>query len=220
MTTPTPEPQTPSFRVGVVLQTGQDLMRGICRGVYRFLRVNWHWRIVGEGQYPLLDWNQVSGWEGDGLITTINSTEQLEMVLKTGVPAINAGSRIIDPMLPTVACDSKAIGAMAAEHLLACGLQNFLYLSELRWENERVRHDAFVAVVAAANQKCESLQIPLNEYIAPDASAHYRPDLDQLADALIRVAKPIGICTPNSVLARLVVDVAQSCGFEVPDQIQ
>jgi len=194
-------------------------MRGISRGVYRFLRVNRHWRIHGEGQYPLLQWDQIANWEGDGLIAVVNSEEQLKILLNLDVPVVNAGSRIIDPRLTNVSCDSEAIGRIAGEHLLACGLKNFLFMSELKWGNERQRHTAFAATVSQAGHQCQALQISLNEYIGLDSAGHYRPDLTIIANALRKIQKPAGVCTPNSVLARTVVEVALECGFEVPDDI-
>jgi LacI family transcriptional regulator len=207
------------FRVGLVLQTGQAHMRGVSRGVYRFLRVNPHWRIEGEGHYPLLQWDQLSAWLGDGLIAIPNSPSQMEMLLQAEVPVVNAGTRFVDQKIQTVACDSKTIGKQAAEHLLSCGLQHFLFLSELTWENERIRHKSFAATIANAGYQCELLPVPVHEYTDADASARYHPDMDQISDGLQRIGQPVGVCTPNSVIARFVVEVANSRGFQVPDQI-
>ncbi|MCA9240543.1 MAG: substrate-binding domain-containing protein [Planctomycetales bacterium] len=205
--------------VGLVLQTGQSLMRGITRGVYRYLRVNRHWRILGDGQYPLLHWDQLGGWRGDGLIAIPNSEQQLETLLGVGVPVVNVGSRIIDPRFATVACDSQAIGKIAAEHLMESGLKNFLFLSELRWENEQLRYQAFDAAVRDCGLRCAPLRLEVHETIADDASGHYKPDLDLIAEALDAAQKPVGVCAPNSGLARLVVEVALECGFHVPDDV-
>ncbi|WP_425398751.1 substrate-binding domain-containing protein [Aeoliella sp.] len=194
-------------------------MRGITRGVYRFLRVNRHWRIKGDGQYPLLQWEEVASWRGDGLIAVVNSERHLEILTSAGVPAVNTGSRIIDPQFANVACDSRAIGELAAEHLLHCGLKHFLFMSELRWENERQRFEAFEETVTKAGSQCQGLKLDVNEYVAADSSGHYRPDLNAIAKALKLARKPLGVCTPNSGLARLVVEVALECGFEVPDDI-
>ena len=194
-------------------------MRGITRGVYRFLRVNRHWRIQGDGQYPLLQWEEVANWKGDGLIAVVNSQEQLEVLLNAGVPAVNAGSRIIDHPLATVACDNLAIGTMAAEHLMQCGLKQFLFVGELRWHSEQQRSEAFIKAVTEAGHHCDSLKIAVNEVVAADASGRYRPDLKAIANALQMAKKPLGVCTPNSGLSRLVVEVALESGFEVPDEI-
>lgn len=219
MTLDTSSPNPTPFRVGLVLQTGQALMRGITRGVYQFVRVNRRWHICGDGQYPLLNWDQVANWRGDGLIAVVNSEQQLEILLDAAVPVINAGSRIIDQRFPTVACDSCNIGSMAAEHLMACGLKHFLFLSELRWENERLRYEAFEASVNGAGHRCEVLKLPVHEIVTLDASGHYQPDLNEIARALMQSKKPLGVCTPNAELARTVVEVATGCGLEVPDRV-
>lgn len=194
-------------------------MRGITRGVYRYLRVNRHWRILGDGQYPLLHWDQLGDWQGDGLIAIPNSEQQLQALLGVGVPVVNVGSRIIDPRFASVACDSQAIGRMAAEHLIECGLRNFLFLSELRWENEQLRYQAFDSTIRDCGLHCAPLRLEVHETIAVDASGHYKPDLDLIADALDSATKPVGVCAPNSGLARLVVEVALECGLRVPDDV-
>ncbi|MCA9259210.1 MAG: helix-turn-helix domain-containing protein [Planctomycetales bacterium] len=207
------------FRVGLVLQTGQAHMRGVSRGVFRFLRSNPHWRIQGAGQYPLLQWDDLSAWEGDGLIAIPNSHAQLDALLEKQVPIVNAGSRFREPQMTNVACDSEAIGRVAASHLLNCGLKHFLFVGELGWENEVRRYTAFSNFVAAAGCKCELLSLPMNEGLAPDGSARYSPDMSIISKGLSRVAKPVGVCAPNSALARFIVEEAVRCGLNVPDQV-
>ncbi len=132
---------------------------------------------------------------------------------------VNVGTRFVDPTIQTVACDNKAIGKQAAEHLLSCGLRNFLFLSELTWGNEQVRHKSFAATIEAAGFHCELLPVPVHEYSSTDASPRYHPDLDQLAIGLNRANKPVGVCAPNSVMARFVVEMAGSLGLLVPDHV-
>lgn len=206
-------------QIGLVLQTGQAHMRDVSRGVYRFLRANRHWRILGEGQYPLLQWDELDSWVGDGLIAIPNTDEQLAALLDKGVPVVNAGSRFLHDDVVNVACDSSAIGRLAAEHLLACRLQNFLFVGELSWKNEQRRYDAFTTTINEAGCHCELLALPMNETLASDASARYHPDMRLIGDCLKKMPKPIGVCAPNSVLARFVVEEAHNCGFDVPDQV-
>jgi len=183
------------------------------------LQENDHWEIIGEGQYPLLHWKQLPDWQGDGVIAIANNPKQLAALLEKKLPVVNAGSRLVDSRLANVVCDSESIGKMAAEHLLDCGLRNLLFVGQLKWNDERLRHKAFVNRVAEAGLQCETLKLTVGEYLAPDSSAHYRPNLKQLSVALQGVAKPVGICAPNSVLARYVSDVAQKIGFVVPDDV-
>jgi LacI family transcriptional regulator len=118
-----------------------------------------------------------------------------------------------------VACDNELIGKLAAEHLLGCRLRHFAYVSELAWEDERRRCRAFADAVRAAGCDCEVIQLPFHEELAADASARYRVDVVQLGHALQGLSLPVGVCVPNSVAARIVSDVAQECGLDVPDQV-
>jgi len=207
-----------AFRVGLVLQTGDAHMRGVSRGVYQFLRANPQWRIVGAGQYPLLQWNELRHWRGDGLIAMPQTERHLEALLEARAPVVNAASRFQHPEISTVAGDSGLTGTAAAEHLLGCRLRHFAFLGELCWEDEQRCCRAFCAAVAAAGYPSEVVKLPLHEHLAPDASARYRPDLERLARSLGGLPRPIGICVPNAVLGRIVVEVAHDCGLEVPDQ--
>lgn len=194
-------------------------MRGVMRGVFWFLRENQHWLIVGEGHCPLLGWDQLSDWEGDGLIAMVNSKDQLKMLLNANVPVLNTGSRFMHQDLPSVVTDNMAIGRMAAEHLLACGLERFLFAGEMRWKNERLRRDGFAEAVQAAGHSVETLSVPMHEYTTTDASVRYYPDMARLATGLQAMPKPIGVFAPNSVIAHAVVDAAQDADYLVPDQI-
>ena len=169
------EGPSPEFVVGLLLQTGQSHMRGVIKGVYRFLRVNPHWRIEGYGHHPLLQWDQLASWRGDGLIGIPENPSQLEQLLDLGVPVVNAGSRFIDKRITTVACDSEAIGREAAEHLLAVGLKHFLFLSELTWENERQRYRAFDKAITQAGFRCDLLPIPSPGVAVPGCFGPIRP---------------------------------------------
>jgi LacI family transcriptional regulator len=166
-----------------------------------------------------LRWDQLSQWNGDGIIAIPNQESHLRTVLKMAIPVINAGSRLLDKRLTTVAGDNQIIGTLAADHLLACGLRSFLIIGEMQWENERLRHQAFESRIAATGLRCKTMPIPVHESFASDASAHYEPDLNQVVAALTEIAKPVGIFAPNSVLARLVLQTAQGCGLLVPDEV-
>jgi LacI family transcriptional regulator len=176
-------------------------------------------RIHGVGQNPLLYWDDLANWQGDGLIAVVNKPEHIDMLVAKEVPVVISGSRIVDSRLSNVACDSTAIGRMAAEHLMECGLKNFLFMSELRWVNEQLRFAAFESEVKRRGHNCNALRLEETESVSSDASAHYSSNLNQIAEALRAAPKPLGVCTPNSVLARMVVELAIECGFEIPDDI-
>lgn len=208
-----------AFRVGLLLQTGQDHMRGVARGVFHFLREKPHWQIVGEGFYPLLDWEQLDGWRGDGLIAMANSERQVAALLAADVPVVNTGSRFLRRQWTSVTTDSVAIGRLAAEHLLACGLEHFLFIGQMLWDNEVLRRDGFARRVRDAGFDASTFDVPLAEHVGRDGSPRYRPDVEQVVAGLARAKKPVGVLAPNSVLARAVIEAATRAGYLVPDQI-
>ncbi|AHF93157.1 AraC family transcriptional regulator [Opitutaceae bacterium TAV5] len=77
----------------------------------------------------------------DGVIAAAQSREEEEQLLALPVPAVNVSNVLGSPRLPLVTQDDRAVGRLAAEHLLACGCTTFAYWEQhdARFSQERVR---------------------------------------------------------------------------------
>ena len=103
-------PETESkFKVGVLMHASQEHMRQVALGVAHYTQVNPQWKVVGDGFYPLVPWNRLRYWSGDGLVAIVNSYEEAEKFSVLNVPVVLSGARIIDYRFSIVASNNFEI---------------------------------------------------------------------------------------------------------------
>ena len=130
------------------------------KGVTDYARRHGGWTFsaspVMTGGFPetlAMAMPSLKGWHGDGVIAVITNPSQARGARALGIPVVNlAGSRP-DLGLPQVMVDHKAIGRMAADHLLDCGLRRFVYLGLNDVWYSQLRRDGFVERVTEAGAK-------------------------------------------------------------------
>ena len=193
--------------------------RQIALGAVEFRRANPSVQIVGENLLPLITWNHLSDFQGDGLIAVVNSEEELDQLKSSGVPYVLAGSRFLRPGELVVCSDNLKIGKLASQHLVSCGLKNFLFVGGRKWDDERLRFDGFQNGLRESGFQCEAVE--LNELNFPFTEKHEQRGLDltEINSAINGFKEPIGMFCPNSFIARAVIESAISVGATIPDDV-
>ncbi len=100
---------------------------------------NWeiHFTEQGRGDEPP-PW--FHNWHGHGIIARIENSQIEEAVAATKLPVVNVSSNTVKRSFPTVASDSDAVCAVAAQHLLERGFRLFGYCGDVRFDWS-VRHE-------------------------------------------------------------------------------
>ncbi|MDI6451323.1 XylR family transcriptional regulator [Anaerobaca lacustris] len=114
----------------------------------------------------------------------------------------------------TIVTDDRAIGDLAASHLLERGFRHFGYVGydEMFWSQRR--RESFAAKLHAAGHQCHFWV----QNRAPQA--HQWPgERKSLAAWLARQPKPLGVMACNDDRARNVVDACQIVGLNVPEEV-
>ncbi|MBN2217253.1 MAG: substrate-binding domain-containing protein [Pirellulales bacterium] len=154
-------------------------------------------------------------WPGDGIIAAVSTQEEAEQARQLKVPVINLAGALRDSGLPRVMVDHHAIGRLAAEHLLECGLRRFLYVGiEGLWYSEQ-RRDGFAERIAEAGEQIQICETPRR--IHPAASWQAR--LDEIDVCLEGISPPVGILAVHDYRARLLIDECLRLGLHVPDDV-
>ncbi|HEY1922500.1 MAG TPA: substrate-binding domain-containing protein [Tepidisphaeraceae bacterium] len=188
--------------------------RGVIQGVIRYAATtNWvlsNAELDGHGTLH----EGTSRWlqeERGGIIALVESARQASFFKSLAVPCVSVSSALDDPELPSVACDDKMIGGIAASHFLERRMRNFAYVgmsgrmdSEARFAgfSERLAVDGF--------NKIESYEAPVTFDSAGFQS------LSQWIDSL---SKPVGIFAMNDLLGRSVIDACRSASIRVPANV-
>jgi LacI family transcriptional regulator len=119
-------PQPP--RVALLIEMSGVHGRRILEGVTQFLRSHRPWTIVLEhrdvGSNPP---RWLAAGEVDGVISRWSGPRITEALRGLGAPAVDVSSRHPGFGPPRITTDDRAVGEMAAAHLLERRLRSFLY---------------------------------------------------------------------------------------------
>jgi LacI family transcriptional regulator len=192
------------------------------RGVTDYARTHGPWTFSAspaiEGPFPetlAMPVRSLRDWPGDGVIAAITTREETEEAKRMGIPVVNLAGTLRDAELPRVMVDHRAIGRLAAEHLLECGLRNFIYLGlKDVWYSE-LRRDGFAERIAEAGGQLSVYETPCRI----DPSQSWQSGLAEIDRSLDGIVPPVGILAVHDYRARLLVDECLRLGLSVPNDV-
>lgn len=189
--------------------SGRDLLRGIAE----YARHHGPWSFYWEPGGLEKAWPQLKQLDADGII--LRDLEKVEEVLAYGLPAIVVGhSQQEIPGLANVITDSDAIGRMAAEHLLQCGLRQFAFCGVEAMPWSLLRGESFSRRIAEAG-------CPTHFYPTPTGAAQrsWKNERLFMARWLRTLPRPAGVMACNDDRAQQVMEACKIAGLKVPDEV-
>src|SRR4029077_14097752 len=105
-------------------------------GVLRYAaerECNWSYITAPESlSLSVLD---LVGWPGDGILAALNTAQEATCAASLSIPVVNISSALLRPPVPRSIVDNRAIGALAAAHLVAKGFQAYAFygLSDVQY---------------------------------------------------------------------------------------
>jgi LacI family transcriptional regulator len=211
-------------RVVLLLESSRASGRALLRGVARYAQLRGPWSFYWEPAGLNRAWPVLKKAGVDGII--LRDVGKLEEVVASGIPAVVVGhSRTEVPGLVNVVTDSEAIGRMAAEHLLECGLRHFGYCGLARSGIERTpwseqRAQSFAGRLAESGFGVEIFE-PAEE--RKDRNSVPAPplvrELEGIARWLKRLPKPVGVMACNDDRGQQVIEACRLAGLAVPDEV-
>ena len=112
-------------KVLLLVETASGYGRGILQGIGQYVREHGPWDIYFEegGLQDRLP-RSLERWKGDGILTRTMLRSSARRLRSLHIPMVELLGEKAD--LPAkVHCDNAAVGRMAADHLLDCGLKHF-----------------------------------------------------------------------------------------------
>lgn len=190
----------------------------IIMGVAKYVRPSHPWLL---SVMPRL-WRKarVGGTTPDGLIVQIRRPRLLDRMNKTGTPFVNVSGQT--PNLPpnTVTLDNRAVGVMAADHLLSLGIKHFGFVGNRDQYVSVPRLAGFEQRVSEAGGSVDMRvflhtieKSVLGELVASDPRRHL------LAAKIRSLPKPAGIFCNADAEAVAVTYVCRALGLSVPADV-
>lgn len=140
----------------------------------------------------------------DGVVIMISRPSQDALCARLGVPVVNIGQLCPGSTLPHVGNDDRAIGAMAAAHLLERGRRHLFAIGDASQRMQDLRIAGFRQAAHAAGCDCEVL--------APALLPR------RLAPAIRRLGEPAGIFAIGDGPAAWALSLLVQAGVAVPER--
>ena len=202
-------------RVALLVETTRTYTRELLGGVRRYIAEHGPWstyielRALGSSPPPWL-----KNWDGDGIISRTFTQETADLIIASGIPAVEIRSSHLCKELPFVGMDNRLIGRMVAEHFYNRGYRNFAAYSLETETFFQQRVQNFVSCVQAVGCTCTVLPEHESETVSDWDAA-----LSRLVAWLEGLPKPVGIFAANDQLGVRVLDACQRAGIAVPEEV-
>jgi LacI family transcriptional regulator len=203
--------------VALLVETSREYGRGLIRGITRYHREHGPWSIYfkphGLGEPPP---RWLKTWRGDGILARINDRRMAEVVLDTGLPAVDLRGALGDLGLPLIGVDSRAVAGLAVRHFLDRGFRHMGFCGTPRGENryQDERCDFFREVVEQGGMTCH-----VYAHAAARRAPEWEAEQHLIGAWLRRLPKPIGVMTCHDDKGQQVLDACQRGDIGVPDEV-
>ena len=205
--------------VAVILDAARAYDRLIIGGVAQFARERAHWSLYVE-EDPLQKLPDLGRWHGQGIIANFDDRRVATAIRGLDIPVVGVGGGYgwydASSGIPYIYTDNAAIGRLAAEHLLACGLTHLAFCGypttqTSGWSEERA---------AAFEQACMRAGRHCHTFTGKHGNARRWADLQtELTRWLAPLPKPLGLVACNDLRARHVLEACRTLGLRVPHDV-
>jgi LacI family transcriptional regulator len=189
--------------VALIVESSITFGRGVLRGIARYLREHEPWSIFLEQRElgaALPEW--IGEWEGDGIITRSDDPR----IRKAGLPTVGLYDRAPDRLgLPMILNDNRAVGRLAARHLVDRGFTRLAYFGVRGevWSEERLSGVREVAGEVAVHA----------------SSGGWEPSQERLRRWIASLCPPVGLVAANDIHGLRALDACRRAGLGVPEEV-
>jgi LacI family transcriptional regulator len=166
---------------------------------------------------PFTRMDDLAAWSGDGMIAaTVVDDERYAAIHRPGIPLVNISAVEGNGPAPTVCVDNVAVGVLAADDLMACGLRRFGYVYSGDFTYSRLRLRGFEERITRALRGTVSVLDMGAGWSGQRETPAARAQLDRW---LAKLKTPIGLFVERDVAAARVLQACQRVGLTVPDDV-
>ncbi|MCC5839356.1 MAG: substrate-binding domain-containing protein [Opitutales bacterium] len=184
-------------------------LRQVVPGVIRYKNAHPNILFAAIRGMPVQDFAQLPMLRGaDGWIVQLADADQLKQVEATGLPFVNI-SNLMSFGGPRVVSSEEQVGALAARHLLDCGLREFAFWGNREHVYSQEREAAFTRVIEQAG-------FTVRHWHARTAAGAQDAFL---ARTLSEMERPLGVMAANDRFAMAILHTCMELGRRVPEQV-
>jgi LacI family transcriptional regulator len=192
-------------QIAVLVPNFLGVTRAVLGGIGQYTRehnpwiiVNNPWEVVERGLEPPRQ-------PIDGAILCFP-----DILRNRRIPTVLLTERFVDAPMPRVIADSAAIGRLAAEHLLDCGLRHLAFIGYADAPFAQRRGSGFVQAAQQAGLTCHVFGAHNVDRQFPGAAVRRW---------LSALPKPVGLMTCNDHMGMLMLGLCRELGLRVPADV-
>lgn len=185
------------------------------RGIERYAQEHGWTLSANYARERVIPW----GWDGDGILAWLGADDALAGFVRSAhKPTVDFSLRRPQFRCSRVLEDHDHAAQLAAEHLLARRVQNFVFYSDTaNWAYEE-RGAAFVAAIRKAGPRCVWLRRHQSQNFRT-GRGEWQRRIRWLAKSLKSLAHPVGVLAANDQHALEVLEACEQAGLQVPEQV-
>lgn len=190
-----------------------------CRGMLRYARSRGDWellfndhRLSLHGAFRRL--GELPRRGVDGLLVCSWSQKKLAQARALSLPMVSISNEFPQQGIACVVSDDRAVGRLAAEHLLACGFRHLAFCGSpsVPWDAER-----YAGFRTEAEGRGHS--VTLLESRHGSNARELRGSASRFRRSLIGLRKPVGLFCADDIHSSLALEVAREAGVRVPAEL-
>lgn len=202
--------------VALLVETSVVYGREILDGISTYAKAHGNWSIYLDEREVLSrppEW--LFNWGGDGVISRWTTPKLVEVFQELKLPVVDLNDRYGYLGIPRIGSDMRAIGAMAAEHLLERGFSNIAFcgFAGRVWSAERLA--GVVDAVRGRGRFCGALESAIEDL----QKFEWQEERGRIAAWLKDLPRPLGVVAGNDVRAYHVLDACRAAGLIVPEEV-
>ncbi len=206
-------------RVALLFNYTGNFERKIVSGVARYLRHHGPWDLHNLPPGAAPEAMRIDQWKGDGAIAAIYAPRAFgidaQEFCDLPMPVVNVSNHMDQIEMPRVVVDDGAAGALAAEHLIQCGLRHFAFSGCGSHGSSRLRRAGFFRRIEA--EGLADRIVPPSDELADCDDWKSRPDA---VDAwLAKVPTPLGMMAWTDRRGLWLQQRCARVGLAVPDDV-
>ncbi|HEY7119977.1 MAG TPA: substrate-binding domain-containing protein, partial [Tepidisphaeraceae bacterium] len=192
--------------VALIVETSIHYGRQILRGITGYLRSHRPWSVFLEQRELWTappEW--LRQWKGDGVISRKTTPEMAAMLARAGVPLVDLNDCIPPVGAPRIEADHRAIGVVAADHLLERGFRNFAFCGFVDQTFSILRREGFTSRLRERGFECQLWESP---WVGPQAHPWEREQA-QISRWVSSLPRPVGLMVCSDMRGQHVLDACQ-----------
>lgn len=187
----------------------------IVRGISDYAREQGNWVLQANPEMFNLGLHDLTGWPGDGLIATLRTAAEVAGARALKMPVINLAGALREPGVPRVMVDQVAMGRLAADHLITCGLSRFAYYGEREMWYSQQRKEGFIQRLSEDGYDASVLE-PSTRFGRRNPWYKWMEPVDQWIKSF---QPPVGLLAVHDYAAAVLVDACLRLGRRVPEDV-